>query len=339
LPINIINEKIYVILWMWFMLLFLLTAGYFTFHLLLIASARLRYAKLRFQAPSCNGRQLRHMVRSRGHWFVLEFVALNLKPNSCKELLNALFDEFFDSHGRPRVEQSMLSKYRDLLANNPSAHAFVSKTMKHQSSNNMHHTRSRQMANVPMMTEAPSALNCVPSAPYEGFAAIALGGVKGSNGSAAATAALNASFNKKTKKTTKARPVGFTSNATSGSALRQLLSQSQGQAMLDDEWPEVNEHSELLQQSSAGRRSPDSWQLALNENDEWPTKGKNRRPNNVEDAIDSRDYSFLFEERRGESQQEVESLLSKKKALRSALGKGKQKHLARAASDIGLDDD
>jgi len=112
LTLNIVNEKIYVILWIWFLFLFLITSLHLVFHMMLVYSTTLRYLKLKYYAPKCNAKNLRILCKNAGNWFILEFVVVNLKPNYFTTLINSLFDEFYDKHGRPIVNQTVMDKYK-----------------------------------------------------------------------------------------------------------------------------------------------------------------------------------------------------------------------------------
>ena len=354
LPINIINEKIYVILWMWFVFLFLLTLVYFSFHLLLVLSAKLRYMKLRFHAPTCSGKQLRLLVRNPGNWFVLEFIAINLKPHFFKELVAGLFDEFYDKDGFPRVEQTVMNKYRDQLMGRPGGHAplhsytnasaptpslqplsssssnnknrsFFASSMLEPSSHHHHHLSGSNTGNG---SGGGSGIGGGGSGgtggggvSFEGFGAL---------GFAAAAAAAKSTTNGKKGKKGKLKPTSTTSGAHT---LRQYLQQQP----MDDDWPEPNEQSELLQAN--GRRSPEAWELALEDVDHAPPRTTRSSKRNKEDhlADAAAGFALMFDERH-EMNDDLEDFPDlKKKPLRSSM-KLKKPSMTKAGSERALDD-
>jgi len=113
LPLNIVNEKIYVVLWFWYIFLFLITAPYLVYRVLIISFSVLRFYKLRHLAPNCDKKHLKALTKQPGIWFVLEFLADNMKTSHFRDLINRIMEEkFFDKSGKPTYI-SLLSKNED----------------------------------------------------------------------------------------------------------------------------------------------------------------------------------------------------------------------------------
>lgn len=48
-----------------------------------------------------------------GNWFILEFIVINIKPHYFTNLINSLFDEFYDKRGRAIINQTVMDKYKN----------------------------------------------------------------------------------------------------------------------------------------------------------------------------------------------------------------------------------
>jgi len=94
LPINIINEKIYVVLWFWFMILITWTCIFFCFRIVTIVSKYSRYLVFCGRAKS-NNRQDVAVVMEKlwfGDWFILMQLCKNMHPEIFHDLVTDLRD-------------------------------------------------------------------------------------------------------------------------------------------------------------------------------------------------------------------------------------------------------
>lgn len=80
LPLNIINEKIYVVMWFWFVFLAFITAGWLVYRFLTLSQPRVRYQVLRRRASLTRSNTLRHLLGTldAGDWFLLSMLCKNM---------------------------------------------------------------------------------------------------------------------------------------------------------------------------------------------------------------------------------------------------------------------
>ncbi|XP_050036071.2 innexin inx2-like [Dermacentor andersoni] len=92
LPINIINEKIYVFLWFWFVILAVVSALVLVYRVVLFISPMTRYHAIKSKARLTNGTQLERVLeRSQiGEWFLLDLLVKNLDPVHYRDLITDL---------------------------------------------------------------------------------------------------------------------------------------------------------------------------------------------------------------------------------------------------------
>lgn len=96
LPLNIVNEKIYILMWFWFIILAIITAISILYKLLLLSSRTIRYFALHSFARLTPKDHLRAIIRKTnyGDWFVLFLLAKNMEVINFKDFLNDLFKDF-----------------------------------------------------------------------------------------------------------------------------------------------------------------------------------------------------------------------------------------------------
>lgn len=82
LPLNVLNEKIYIFLWFWMMMLISLTILTLAFRFLLYAMPLVRYCVLLPRCPQVNKGALERLINRAnfGDWFILYLLAKNLYP-------------------------------------------------------------------------------------------------------------------------------------------------------------------------------------------------------------------------------------------------------------------
>lgn len=89
LPINIINEKIYVFLWFWFVILSVLSGLVLVYRLLIIVWPKSRLMVSRSRARLANQEYVDAICQkcSLGDWFVLHLLSKNLDPLNFKDVV------------------------------------------------------------------------------------------------------------------------------------------------------------------------------------------------------------------------------------------------------------
>lgn len=89
LPLNIVNEKIYVFLWFWFIILAILSGLSLAYRAAVVAGPKLRLILLRARARLSPHTQIETIARKCqiGDWFVLYQLGKNIDPLVYKELV------------------------------------------------------------------------------------------------------------------------------------------------------------------------------------------------------------------------------------------------------------
>ncbi|KAL0276066.1 UNVERIFIED_CONTAM: hypothetical protein PYX00_003728 [Menopon gallinae] len=95
LPLNIVNEKIYVFLWFWFIILSFLTGVFLIYRVLVILSPQIREILLRVRSRSSPRDEIATIVRQYqiGEWFVLYQLGANIDPLVYKELVHDIAED------------------------------------------------------------------------------------------------------------------------------------------------------------------------------------------------------------------------------------------------------
>ncbi|CAG2164365.1 unnamed protein product [Oppiella nova] len=109
LPLNIVNEKIYIILWFWFIILAVITGITIVYRLLIIFFPALRYLTLRSQARLTDANHLRLVmeVSKIGDWFLLSLLCRNIDGQHYRELIQEFSKAITeDGSGEAMLENS-----------------------------------------------------------------------------------------------------------------------------------------------------------------------------------------------------------------------------------------
>jgi len=129
LPLNIVNEKIYVVLWFWYVFIFIVTSMCLIQRVVLVLFPCIRYYKLRQLAPSTDKQHLEKLTSTVGNFFVLHLLANNIKPYYFKDLIEVVMkDDFFcDAKGHDQQSNQLRRAVKNCLSK-----INVSKTKDHK---------------------------------------------------------------------------------------------------------------------------------------------------------------------------------------------------------------
>ncbi|BFG02633.1 innexin inx6 [Drosophila madeirensis] len=98
LPLNILNEKIFAVLYVWFLFIAMLSALNMLYRLLLVCCARLRLQLLCTHLRGMPKPHVREVLTTAGYgdWFVLMGVSVNVNPTLFRELIEQLYTELME---------------------------------------------------------------------------------------------------------------------------------------------------------------------------------------------------------------------------------------------------
>ncbi|XP_035222703.1 innexin inx2-like [Stegodyphus dumicola] len=114
LPLNILNEKIYIFLWFWFVILAVLSALILVYRLMVIFWPASRFIMLRSRSRIADKKDL-HIIMSRanlGDWFVLYLLCKNLDPMHFRDLVHDFARELKD--GERLLGKRSLDDYKSI---------------------------------------------------------------------------------------------------------------------------------------------------------------------------------------------------------------------------------
>ncbi|XP_016996901.2 innexin inx6 [Drosophila takahashii] len=114
LPLNILNEKIFAVLYVWFLFIAMLAAINICYRLLLFCCSELRLQLLRTHLRGMPKAHVRQVLANGGYgdWFVLMCVSINVNPSLFRDLLEQLYAEQRQSR-QPLEEQPLSTVVRD----------------------------------------------------------------------------------------------------------------------------------------------------------------------------------------------------------------------------------
>lgn len=92
LPINIVNEKIYVFLWFWFYFIAIVSVLAVIYRLATLFSSQIRTMVTHSRCRISNRYELAEVVERStvGDWFILDLLSRNLDPINFREIISAL---------------------------------------------------------------------------------------------------------------------------------------------------------------------------------------------------------------------------------------------------------
>jgi len=95
LPLNIINEKIYVFLWFWFVIVCIITGVQIIYRLAVLVMPRLREILLRTRARLAPMIKIETICRESrlGDWFLLYQLGKNMDPLVFRDFINELYSK------------------------------------------------------------------------------------------------------------------------------------------------------------------------------------------------------------------------------------------------------
>lgn len=101
LPLNIINEKIYVFLWFWFIIMSVITAFQIIYRFITVFVPRIRELLLRGRSRLSSPHQIETICRKQklGDWFLLYQLGKNIDPLIFREFIRALYHKMENRNG------------------------------------------------------------------------------------------------------------------------------------------------------------------------------------------------------------------------------------------------
>jgi hypothetical protein len=92
LPLNVVNEKIYIFLWFWFLILGVLTLGCVLYRIVIIMSPRMRVYLLRMRFRLIRSDDIRTIVRysKMGDWFLFYMLGENVDSMIFRDVMHEL---------------------------------------------------------------------------------------------------------------------------------------------------------------------------------------------------------------------------------------------------------
>lgn len=115
LPLNIINEKIYIALWFWFIFIAIMSGLSLIYRCTLLISPQVRLQTLRLRSRMVNFHTLRYVFDKCdiGDWFLLLQLARNIDPLTYKELIETIEKEISDNTKTFRISMNHGKEVKD----------------------------------------------------------------------------------------------------------------------------------------------------------------------------------------------------------------------------------
>lgn len=130
LPVNIVNEKIYVFLWFWLILLSGLTVFSAIYHIFLMVTPAMTRMMLRNQSLYQQDLPFDEMGKhfELGDWKLLYILSRNMEPLVFGEFVKELYKAMKDANSNAEKAEKMASKQR-LLGKDQNENNFVCNTV------------------------------------------------------------------------------------------------------------------------------------------------------------------------------------------------------------------
>ncbi|XP_023724848.1 innexin shaking-B [Cryptotermes secundus] len=104
LPLNIVNEKIYIVLWFWFIILAILTLLLIIYRLCMVTSYRLRAYLFKINYGLIRRSDIEKITRhySVGDWYLLYMIGVNIDARIFNEVFHELAEKIIDDREEKR---------------------------------------------------------------------------------------------------------------------------------------------------------------------------------------------------------------------------------------------
>lgn len=106
LPINIVNEKIYVFLWFWLLILTAITVVSIAYHIILMITPSLTKSHIKSRSLHRQDEKIESMTKhfEMGDWKLMHILAKNMEPVVFAEFVKELYKSFSRRHDHRRGE-------------------------------------------------------------------------------------------------------------------------------------------------------------------------------------------------------------------------------------------
>ncbi|UXI21519.1 hypothetical protein NH340_JMT07462 [Sarcoptes scabiei] len=107
LPLNIVNEKIYVFLWFWFVCLAIITGGLLIYRLFVIFLDSVRKSMLKSRARLCDPYYLNIVLNATkvGDWFILYLLCKNMDGQNYRQFIEKLAEDIMKGNSGNEFEK------------------------------------------------------------------------------------------------------------------------------------------------------------------------------------------------------------------------------------------
>lgn len=108
LPLNIINEKIYIVMWFWFVFLAIVTCCWLLYRFFTLTQPSVRYQVLKRRASLASTYELRYVLDQLevGDWFLLSMMCKNMDSQWFRILIGRLSMELKDKEPKDRTRKT-----------------------------------------------------------------------------------------------------------------------------------------------------------------------------------------------------------------------------------------